>query len=593
MGAVLCACGGGGGGGGGSTPSGGVMPPVQVTSAGSGPIAYMSASSATKVSGSIAAGSTAAFVAILSGAADQNSAAHNPVQTDSLSVGTGTQTQSVARSAGAMSVGRSVAEPARLSPVEAFPADGAFVHGLIRSFAPASARRTVRSMSVLPLSPEAGSTANIWVNKFALGSTQASQVQVSATLEYQSAHGNLWIDNSLLSGPNQSPDFQAGTLQTTVAGIAADFENAYVSDTTHFASPDYTSNAPGLQKLYASCDATGTTTGSATAFIPEPADKRIDVMLLNPAALGKGVGGYFSGANFLTQGALNCSNGATSANPLYSNEAPFVFLGWFQNNGAQFELQEDVVRSTAHEFQHLINFVNHQILAATAKTEEPFIDEGLAMLAQDLAVPAMFPKLSHDAADALQHAGAYLANPGNYSVSGFIGIDPVGSFGSTSTAQQYNCGGGCYGSAFLFQRYMRDRFGSDAYTRGVETGGAVGYANLQQNCGGCAETGTQLLQDFAMAMATNTLGMSSSDPRFTFGSLNLDGTYADQFGSSITLQGVFATPLGANASVAVPALVGGFAFASLASIPASGEPVTVNDPAPGAGFALAGGTVQH
>lgn len=152
------------------------------------------------------------------------------------------------------------------------------------------------------------------------------------------------------------------------------------------------------------------------------------------------------------------------------------------------------------------------------------------MLAQDLAIPAMFPTLSHDAADALHHASAYLANPGNYSVSGFIGSDPVGSFGSTSTSQRYNCGGGCYGSAFLFQRYMRDRFGGDNYTRGMETGSAVGYANLQNNRA-CSETGTQLLEDFAMAMGTNTLGVRSTDPRFSFGSLNLLGTYNDQFGS--------------------------------------------------------------
>lgn len=562
------------------------------TSGASGPVAFMSAATGSKVSGSIASGTTAALVAILSGAPDQSSPSHNPVPSDSLTVGAGMQAQAAARSASAQSVGRYESEPSRLSPVEAFPADGAFVRRIIRSFATGIVQRSVRTLSTIPSSPSVGAMANIWVGKSALGSSTSTQVQVPAVLEFQSAHGNLWVDSSLLSGPNQSPDFQSGSLQATVAAIGADFENAYGSDTAHFASPDYSSAAPGLQTAYRACSADGATTGSAPGFISEPADKRINVMLLNPAALGTGVGGYFSGANFLTQAVINCSNGSSSADPIYSNEAPFFFIGWFQNNGAQFELQEDVVRSTAHEFQHLINFVNHQILATNAASEEPFVDEGLAMLAQDLAVPAMFPSLSHDAADALHHASAYLANPGNYSVSGFIGADPVGSFGSTSTAQQYNCGGGCYGSAFLFQRYMRDRFGGDAYTRAMETGGAVGYANLQNNCA-CSETGTQLLQDFALAMGTNTLGVKSSDPRFAFGSLNLTGTYVDQFGSSIGLRGVFATQLDANASTTVQALAGGFAYASLVNIPGSGVPVTINDANAAAGFALAGGLVQH
>ncbi len=380
--------------------------------------------------------------------------------------------------------------------------------------------------------------------------------------------------------------------QSGLTQIAADFENAYASDTAHFASPDYPPDAPGMQGRYSACATGGGSQGTTQAYISEPADRRIDVMIVNGSNLG-GMGGYFSAANLMQQSALNCLNG--SGTTYESNEAPFIFVGWFASSGSTYELQEDLVRSTAHELQHLINFVNHGILAPGASStsfngnETTYVNEGLSMLAQDLAVARMYSSqgVQFDVDDALGRANVYLAAPQNYSLSAFTGIDPS-SWGGNGNPQ-YNCGAGCYGGAYLFERYLRDRFGGDSYTHAMETSGMTGTDNLQNATG---ETAASLFGDFALAMAADSLQVSSADPRFRFGSLGLSGTYGDQFGAVHTLGGLFAQPI-SGTSVNVSAPVGGFAFVSVPNVPASGSPVQISDRASAPGFALEGGLAQH
>jgi hypothetical protein len=65
-------------------------------------------------------------------------------------------------------------------------------------------------------------------------------------------HGYIWIDNTLSLSPS------------TIQQIGADFDNAYLSDTTHFGTPNYTASAPGFTAgPRPSCDATGTATGTS------------------------------------------------------------------------------------------------------------------------------------------------------------------------------------------------------------------------------------------------------------------------------------------------------------------------------------------
>ncbi|HLI94982.1 MAG TPA: hypothetical protein VKT72_02725, partial [Candidatus Baltobacteraceae bacterium] len=151
---------------------------------------------------------------------------------------------------------------------------------------------------------------------------------------------------------------------------------------------------------------------------------------------------------------------------------------------------------------------------------------------------------------------------------------------------QYNCGGGCYGGAYLFERYLRDRFGGDEYTHEMETSGVVGDQNLQAATG---ESESSLIGDFTLAMAANTLQVNSPDSRFRFGSLNLTGTYADQFGQSTSLTGVSALPY-SGTGMSVNAPLGGVAFVRISSVPAAGTPISVTTSTPS--FALQGGLAQ-
>ncbi len=566
----------GGGGGGGTTTAGASVVPVPMATHAptvqSGPVSYLQSTGPLTSAGTISQGTHQAIVAVMSSVAQLSSVS----SLDTLLV-TSPQasTQSAARSTSTVS--RSVA--AQNAPVEAFPADDHVLMQRMQMQAVSGAAQSVVArarQSIVQSNMSIGAQAPIWVQQGGFG-TSHTNVQVPATLLAQTAHGNIWVDNTI-----------ASTLKPNVAQIGADFENAYASDVARFASPDYPSNAPGMQPQFSACSSNGTKQGSTGGYISEPADHRINVMVVNSQNLG-GLGGYFSGANYMPQAALNCLNAGYE-----SNEAPFIFVGWFAGQGTTYELQEDLVRSTAHELQHLINFVNHAILASGASSasyngnESTFINEGLSMLAQDFAVEAMYGQqgVHFDAADALRRADTYLANPGNYSLSGFSGIDPSNWGGNGSV--QYNCGGGCYGVAYLFQRYLRDRFGGDTFTHAMETSGNVGGANLQTLT---SENPGDLQDDFALAMAANTTGASSSDPRFTFGSLSLTQSYHDQFGASTNMGGVFASPL-SSGSTSVRALPGGFAYVTVPSVPASGMTVQVTDQASVSGFGLIAGLAQ-
>ncbi len=560
------------------------------------PAGYMRQLSTLKVTDTLGTGMSSILGVAISEAADQTSNGQNGVMNlGSLTIGSGTTAQSVASNTLSASQQHVAVEgggehrSANDGPDTEFQAEQ-----LRRQLPPASSGPAIRPQtSTIGTNPTVGATANIWVAKFAIGQS-GTYIQVPSTLEFQSAHGNVWISNSLLTG---DASFQGSALATTVAQLGADLENAVTSDTTHFAGFDYANNAPGVGLQYEAYDSSGNDLHhSDSQYIFEPTDRRINLEVLDTASLGSGVGGYFSSINYTPQEIWNYYvSHPSSGNPTpMSNEAPFIYCGWFASSGANYELQEDLVRGTAHELQHLINFVNHSILPSAASTysfdgfEDQFINEGLSMLAQDLAVNTLHPSQAFDVADAMAHAQQYLSSPQNYSVSGFIGIDPS-SWGGNGSTPKYNCGGGCYGSAYLFQRYMRDRFGGDTYTQGMETSQQTGFANLQANGGG--EGAGALMGDFAVAIATNSQQISPPNSQLNLGTFNTRTTYTDQFGHNRVLTGVAAAiTLGVNGSTSFSPPVGGFGFFGLA--PNNGAPVSITDGGTGT-FVLFGGLAQH
>lgn len=359
------------------------------------------------------------------------------------------------------------------------------------------------------------------------------------------AHGRIFIDNSLSTYISNS----------SVAAIANDFENAYSSNTKHFATSSYLASNP-LTAPAAACDSTGNplTTTSPQLIAPDPL---IDVEVINSQGLGSGVGGYFTFLNYIPQPIANCFYSQFGAQPM-SNEAAMIFVGFGTTDSLSGELNENLVRGMAHEYQHLINFVAHAVNSPSIRFEDTWIDEGLSMLAQDFAVNQLYPSEPMDVYDALRHAFYYLNTPQNESLTAFMGVDP----GKTVPAR--NCMI-CYGASYLFQRYVYDRFGGDAYSHALEQSG-VSYANLQAVTG---QDPRALISDFAAAMLASNTGLSS-DPRFSFKAFNPYGTYADQFGASHTFRGPNAFSIAPGQSVTPATFLGSFVYYGVNSLTSAG-----------------------
>jgi hypothetical protein len=421
---------------------------------------------------------------------------------------------------------------------------------------------SVRRTRALPTT--VGATAKLWAQNAAIGTNNGTYKQVDATLAAVTAHGAIWVDSTL------SSVLASGS---TIQQIGADFENAYASDSAHFGSNAYD---PTRYRATNYCDANGNVTGSGLPYVPS--DAHTVVFVVNPQSLGGGVGGYFDSVNFLADAALQCFPNARSAG-LHSNEEPMFYVGWFGPGGGSsqlsYVLQEDLVRSTAHEYQHLVNFVQHGIVSNASVDEDTFINEGLSMLAQDLAVSRMYPQLQNDVADAMRHANIFLNAPQNFSLSGFSGID------SPSSAPTFNCSG-CYGTSYMFQRYLYDRFGGDSYLAQIETGATTGLAKIASVT---AQAPDVLLSDFGLALAANG---SSSDPRYRIPGFPFGQNVTSQVGTTVFARNTGMVNVLPGPGIFPAPFDGGYVFVS---VPGGGSAVTIREKTGMVGFKA--GIAQH
>lgn len=138
--------------------------------------------------------------------------------------------------------------------------------------------------------------------------------------------------------------------------------------------------------------------------------------ILHARRLGRGIAGYFSGADAFS----------SLANPFSNQKEMFsISLDWLLQL-RDYELYETVL---AHEFQHMVHWHND-------RNEETWVNEGLSELAQEVA--GYPPDLGF--------AGVYAGNPDTQLNT--WNIDP-------------NDNGRHYGSAYLFMAYFLQRFGED------------------------------------------------------------------------------------------------------------------------------------
>ncbi len=150
--------------------------------------------------------------------------------------------------------------------------------------------------------------------------------------------------------------------------------------------------------------------------------------ILHAKNLGRGVAGYFSGADA----------SSSLANPFSNQKEMFsISLDWLQHIH-DYEVYETVL---AHEFQHMVHWHND-------RNEETWVNEGLSELAQEIAgyPPDMvFVRVFAENPDTQLNTWS---------------IDPGDN-------------GRHYGSAYLFMAYFLQRFGEEM-TRAVVSDGANG-----------------------------------------------------------------------------------------------------------------------
>jgi hypothetical protein len=159
---------------------------------------------------------------------------------------------------------------------------------------------------------------------------------------------------------------------------------------------------------------------------------------------------------------------------------------------------EAIKGTLAHEFQHMILF-NYRVIeyahsSSLVYMEELWLNEGLSHIAEDL---------NGFDTDNIGRADLFLNNPGNAKLT-FIEADDLQN----------------RGAAFLFLRYLGDRFGEGIYRNLVQSK-SVGTDNVEEVIG---ESFFELFADWSAALYLSGSGITS-DERFNYSSIDIRGDF--------------------------------------------------------------------
>jgi hypothetical protein len=327
---------------------------------------------------------------------------------------------------------------------------------------------------------------------------------ITTTLEAVGAHGNIWVDNAALATAGEFTNVPAEFAQ-----IAQQFDSYYATETSAFA-PAFYANLPAVTFQYSStktqCDANGNDLGAGHYTRTDLSGSNgtsIDVVITDVLA-GTGEGGYYYGGNELPQSLFDCQP-PSSTRPVSNNTSMFVITGNNYPAGPnlpQFNepywLNTDVPRSMSHELQHLLHahykVFRPAIQGQSAVFDDAFVEEGMSMLAEDLAADGVH-------IDTPRYSFSFLLEPSLFSLTSFTGYQPNPT--STATNPPYGWFSntpGSYGQAYLFQRYLYDRFGGGEITSIYNsTGSSVAAVS-----GAAGEPFPQLYREFAAAVSAQS-----------------------------------------------------------------------------------------
>jgi hypothetical protein len=340
-------------------------------------------------------------------------------------------------------------------------------------------------------------------------------VTITATLEAAGGHANVWVDNASLATVGEFTNVPA-----EFATIAQRFDSYYATETSAFAPAFYSSLSPVIFQYSSSktqCDANGNDLGSGHYFTTDLSGSKgtsIDIVITDALA-GTGEGGYYFSGDELPQSLFDCDP-PSSKRLVSNNTSMFVITGNNYPTGpnlGQFNesywLNTDVPRSMSHELQHLLHshykVLRPAILGQNATFDDTFVEEGMSMLAEDIAADGVH-------IDTPRYSFQFLLEPSLYSLTSFTGFQP----NPTSTAANPPYGwfsntAGSYGQAYLFQRYMYDRFGpgeiASIYNSIASSPAAVAAAG--------GEPFAQLYREFAAAVGAQSSPVAGSPYAFS------------------------------------------------------------------------------
>lgn len=254
---------------------------------------------------------------------------------------------------------------------------------------------------------------------------------VQATLKYGTEHADIWIDDAV-----------AGKIQENVAqALPRDAENAWQSQHGRFGSLSYRGGDVSAHGLAPTCTLAHVRSGVSAPFVPSNGEL-LSVLIVSRKVVRTG---YAAVESYRPEGRQNCFR-----DEWHSNEMPGLIVLPLEHRRGREVADGVFVYATAHELQHLKYFVRHTVRSAHPVGSLALMNEGLSMLAEDFAVNALFNE-PYELFSAGYQARRYLARPNEVSLLAFA------SLGKGRTLESFS--GECYGGAYLFQRFIYDRYG--------------------------------------------------------------------------------------------------------------------------------------
>jgi hypothetical protein len=169
----------------------------------------------------------------------------------------------------------------------------------------------------------------------------------------------------------------------------------------------------------------------------------------------------------------------------------------------------------AHELQHLINFTRKGPLLNYAANEATWLDEGMAMLAMEVAGYG----LSAGEQLVATNIRAFETDPGAYTLQDF----------------RDNPDGYAFGQSYLFVRYLVDRYG-EGVMKAIIGSPKRGQEAIDAVLATHGDSFAHFFQDWTIANAISDAPLSAGT-RYRYRSLRLNGTYG-----TITLPGFAMAP---------------------------------------------------